>query len=273
MELRFWGVRGTCPVWGKATSRVGGHTPCVSIVSRKGDHVVIDAGTGIRSFGASLGSGKALRELECSIFFTHVHLDHVTGLPFFGPLFSPEPRITIFSPREPKVMRARLNRLMGRPFFPVSFDEAPAKKVFRRMGRAGVRVGALRVTACPVHHPQGAHAYRIFEGRSSFVYATDCEPIGPDGFDRRLARFASGADALVYDTMFTPEEYEAGRRGWGHGTWIDAAKTATAAGIGTLLFTHFNPDHTDRDLALMERKARKAFPDASCAHEGLRLRF
>jgi phosphoribosyl 1,2-cyclic phosphodiesterase len=271
MELRFWGVRGTCPVWGKSTSRIGGHTPCVSVFSKKGDVIVIDAGTGLRNFGASLGPpGK---DLELSVFFTHFHLDHVSGLPFFGPLFSPRTRTAIFSARPAARVRSLLNRFMGRPLFPVAFDETPAKKRFRRIGRAGVRIGGLRISACPVHHPQGAVAFRVFEGRSSFVYATDSEPVGPDGYDPRLARFAAGAEALIYDTMFTPEEYAAGRKGWGHGTWDSAVRTATAAGVETLLFTHFNPDHSDRDLALVERKARKAFPDASCAYEGLRLRF
>jgi phosphoribosyl 1,2-cyclic phosphodiesterase len=273
MELRFWGVRGTCPIWGKSASRIGGHTPCVSVTSRRGDLVVIDAGTGIRGFGASLRALRGGRELRCSLLLTHFHLDHIGGLPFFGPLFSPETRVAFFSAHAPAESRHRLNRLMGRPYFPVSLDETPSEKTFRKIGRAGVRIGGLRVSACPVHHPQGAVAYRIAEGRSSFVYATDSEPLGPGGMDPRLARFAAGAGALIYDTTFTPEEYESGKKGWGHGTWVDAVRTATAAGVGTLLFTHFNPDHSDRDLALMERKARKAFPDASCAHEGLRLRF
>lgn len=273
MELRFWGVRGTCPIWVKSASRIGGHTPCVSVVSRRGDLVVIDAGTGIRNFGASLQTAKSGRDLRCSVLLTHFHLDHIGGLPFFGPLFSPEARVTIFSAYEPAETRKRLNRLMGRPYFPVSLDETPAKKAFRKIGRDGVRIGGFRVSACPVRHPQGAVAFRIAEGRSSFVYATDSEPAGPGGVDPRLVKFAAGADALVYDTMFTPEEYESGRRGWGHGTWAGAVRTATLAGVDTLLFTHFNPDHSDRDLALMERKARKAFPDASCAYEGLRLRF
>ena len=273
MELKFWGVRGTCPIWGKSASRIGGHTPCVSITSKRGDLVVIDAGTGIRNLGASLKAAKSGRDLRCSIFLTHFHLDHIGGLPFFEPLFSPEARVTFFSACEPAETRKRLSRLMGRPYFPVALDETPSKKAFRKIGRDGVRIGGLRVSACPVRHPQGAVAYRIAERRSSFVYATDGEPAGPDGFDPRLVKFAAGADALVYDAMFTPEEYEAGKSGWGHGTWIDAVRTATSAGVGTLLLTHFNPDHSDRDLALVERKARKSFPDASCAYEGLRLRF
>jgi phosphoribosyl 1,2-cyclic phosphodiesterase len=273
MELKFWGVRGTCPVPGKPASRIGGNTPCAAVVSRRGDLVVIDSGTGIRGLGASLAAGKGEGRIRCSIFLTHFHLDHITGLPFFSPLYRTDARVTFFSAYDPGETRRRLNRLMSPPFFPVSLDRTPATKTFRKIGRDGVAVGNLRVTACPILHPQGAHAFRVSEGRSSIVYATDGEPPGAGRADPRLVRFSAGADALVYDTMFTPEEYAAGRKGWGHGTWVDAVRTATAAGVETLLFSHFNPDHSDRDLALMERKARKSFPEASCAYEGLRLRF
>jgi len=273
MELRFWGVRGTCPVPRKPASRFGGNTPCVAVTSRRGDLAVIDAGTGIRVLGAALAQGPSGPAVTCSIFLTHFHLDHISGLPFFAPLFAPGSRLTFYSAFEPEETRRRLGRVMRPPFFPLSFDRTPAAKTFRRIGRDGAVVGGLRVTTCALSHPQGSNAYRIAEGRSSVVYATDGEPRGPAGFDPRLVRFAAGADALVYDTMFTPEEYAAGRRGWGHGTWADGVRTATSAGVETLLFSHFNPDHSDRELAQMERKARKAFPEASCAYESLRLRF
>jgi ribonuclease BN (tRNA processing enzyme) len=273
MELRFWGVRGTCAAPGRPASRFGGNTPCAAITSRRGDLLILDAGTGIRVLGNALRDGKGGPAVRCSIFLSHFHLDHVSGLPFFAPLLSPGTHLTFYSVREPGETRRLLGRLMGAPFFPVLFDRTPAKKTFRRIGRDGVTVGSLRLTACPLSHPQGSSALRISEGRSSVVYATDGEPTGPEGTDPRLVRFAAGADALIYDTMFTPEEYAAGRKGWGHGTWVDAVRTATAAGAGTLLLYHFHPEHSDRVIAGMERKARKAFPDASCAFEGLRMRF
>jgi ribonuclease BN (tRNA processing enzyme) len=273
MELRFWGVRGTCAAPGRPASKYGGNTPCAAVTPRRGHLLVLDAGTGIRILGNALRDGTGGPAVRCSIFLSHFHLDHVSGLPFFAPLFSAAAELTFYSVLDPAETRRRLGRLMGAPFFPILFDRTPARKTFRRIGRDGVTVGGLRVTACPLRHPQGSSAFRISERRSSVVYATDGEPGEAGEFDPRLVRFAAGADALIYDTMFTPEEYADGRKGWGHGTWQDAVRTATAAGVGTLLLYHFHPEHSDRTIALMERKARKAFPDASCAYEGLRLRF
>lgn len=269
MELQFWGVRGSFPLAGRAVSKIGGNTPCASVTSAAGDVLIIDAGTGIRALGDALIAGRKTGPLCLSLLFTHFHLDHVQGLPFFAPLLLVDAEIRFYSAADPEDMKGYLGRLMGKPYFPMPFDRTPAMKSFHKIDGAGTKCGPVMVSSCPLHHPQGSVAYRLEENGAAVVFATDTEPDG-GRLDERLATFAKNA-CLVYDAMFTPEEYASGKQGWGHSTWLEGAKLAGAAGASSLLLSHFNPDHSDRDVLGLERRARRIFPAAACAREGRRM--
>jgi len=270
MELQFWGVRGTFPAARRPGSKIGGNTPCTEVASSAGDIIVIDAGTGIRALGDDLISNRSAKPLGLSVLFTHFHIDHVQGLPFFAPLLLVDADITFYSAIDPEDVKGHLARLMGKPYFPMPFDKTPAAKSFRRIDENGVRIGPVRVTACPLHHPQGAVAYRLEEDGTAVVIATDTEPDGGP-LDERLVKFAEGASCLVSDATFTPEEYAAGKKGWGHSTWRDGATLAGAANVARHFLSHFNPDHSDRTILGLERQARRVFPRTVCAREGMRL--
>jgi ribonuclease BN (tRNA processing enzyme) len=275
MKIEFHGVRGTFPVSGKAFARYGGKTHCLRVVSRRGDAVIVDAGTGIRGLGEELagaagdGKGRGIGRLELHILLSHFHLDHVIGLPFFAPLYSPRAVINFHSPWPASVVRARLAGLMGGPYFPVPFGKTPSIKRFHKLGPAGTMMGGLKVTALQVNHPGGACAYRIDEGDTAVVIATDTEPdAGP--FDRALVEFSRGAACLVYDSTFSPAELRR-RRGWGHSTWLRAVRLADAAGVGLLVLSHHGPDHNDRRVGSMLVRARRLFPRVKAAREGMTL--
>jgi phosphoribosyl 1,2-cyclic phosphodiesterase len=270
MDLTFWGVRGTCPVYRRANFRVGGNTPCASFTTARGEWIIIDAGTGIFELGRRLAAVRP-RPKRLSIFFTHFHLDHVQGLPFFEPLRDPGTEIVFYSAAEPRDLRAHLGRLMGAPFFPVAFEATASKKEFRVLDGRTIRLGGAAVSACPLNHPQGALAYKIEEGGAGVVFATDTEPPS-GGVDGWLAEFAREADVLVCDATFTPREY-AGRRGWGHGTWRDGANLAAAARVKRLLLSHFSGWHSDREIRAIERRARAVFAPSRAAREGMKLSF
>ena len=271
MELTFWGVRGTTPIIRKPASVFGGNTPCAALSISGGSLIVVDAGTGFHDLGRRLAAAKR-GPVRMSILITHFHLDHLQGLPFFDPLYDSSTEIVFYSAAEPDVLREHLGRLMGNPFFPVAFEATASRKRFRKVGGRRIRIGGAAVSACPLNHPQGCVAYKIEEGGASIVFATDTEHPG-EGVDGWLLEFARGASCLIYDATFTPREYEAGKQGWGHSTWREGARLAAAAGVGRLVLSHFNREHADGDIRMIERLARRAFPATGAAREGLRLVF
>ena len=270
MDVQFWGVRGTFPSPGKDKTRHGGHTPCASVLSKSGEIIVVDAGTGIKDFGDCLARERGGQPLRVTLLLTHFHLDHVFGFPFFAPLFMPESEITVYAPVPPEETERYLGGLVAGRYFPVELFETGSRKIYRELPADGLELGGVRVSHVHLHHPQGSVAYRFEEGGKSIVFATDTEH--PDEeLDHDLADLSAGAEHLVYDATYTPDEYENGKRGWGHSTWLEGAKLAEAAGVGELLLSHLNPDHGDDLVDGLAASARERFRKTRAARQGLRL--
>jgi len=232
--------------------------------------LIIDAGTGIRGLGGMLKTEDNRKTLHISLLLTHFHLDHVLGLPFFEPLFSPDAEIVFYSFLEPEETAGNLRRLFSSGLFPVELDQTRSKKIFKKVEADGISVGGIKITTCPLFHPQGSVAYKLETESRSVVFATDTEH--PEtGIDERLAAFAAGASCLIYDATFTPEEYESKYRGWGHSTWQEGTKLARRAAVRKLLLSHFNPDHSDQKIRDILRLARQEFRRTDCAREGMRF--
>jgi phosphoribosyl 1,2-cyclic phosphodiesterase len=269
MELEFWGVRGTAPAPGAAWARYGGHTMCSSVRVGPGEYIVIDAGTGLRELGDRIMAEGDERDIRVDLLLTHFHLDHITGFPVFAPLFSPRTSLVVHSPAGGRDTESALAGLMACPYFPLELGRTAARKEFRGFA-PGTFNGGIKITSCPLHHPQGSVAYRLEAGPTSLVLATDTEH--PEtGIDERLAAFARGAEYLVYDAMFTPAEYEAGKKGWGHSTWLAGTALAAGAGAGHLVLAHLNPAHTDDAVDRIVGAARERFPATLAAAQGLKL--
>jgi phosphoribosyl 1,2-cyclic phosphodiesterase len=267
MRVEFWGVRGTAPASGKNFVKYGGHTPCAAVESEAGDIVIVDAGTGIRRLGDSLMARSGSGALEIHLFLTHFHLDHVIGLPFFAPIYSARTRITFYSPILLKEAEKWLSGLMTGRYFPVGFRETASRKDFQRIEEESFSIGKLKIFTCPLNHPQGSVAYKIAEKENAIVFATDTEP-PEDGKDEQLAGFIRGAACFVCDATFSPEEYSR-RQGWGHSTWQHGTDLAREAGARKLLLSHLNPEHDDRRVDEMVRRARREFRLTAAAREGL----
>ncbi len=271
MKVEFWGVRGSAPVSGRNYVKYGGHTPCAAVESSTGALVVMDAGTGIKKLGERLAGHMRAGEFELFLFLTHFHLDHVIGLPFFAPLYSPQVTIHFFSAAPPRETEKYLSGLMLGRYFPVAFRETASKKVFHRVGDEMISVGKLKISSCPLNHPQGSVAYKVEEKDARVVFATDTEPL-EQGMDERLAGFIHGVEYFICDATFTPREYRL-RQGWGHSTWLEGTKLARHAGVRHLVLSHLNPDHTDGRIDEMVRQAQREFRTTAAAREGLSLKF
>ncbi|MEZ4367556.1 MAG: MBL fold metallo-hydrolase [Kofleriaceae bacterium] len=266
LTVSFLGVRGSMATPGPATAGAGGNTSCVEVTC--GDtRVVLDAGTGLRGLGDRL---IARGPTETTILLSHLHWDHIQGLPFFVPLYVPGNRIDIVSgPSGVMPLEAALRRQMAAPFFPVEFDEvAPQVRARDVRPRDRFTVGEVRVTVARLNHPDPVYGYRLDAGGRSVVYATDTEHFAC--VDPALRQLADGADVLIYDAQYTPEEYP-GKVGWGHSTWAAGAELARAAGVGQLVLFHHDPRRTDGQLAELEARAAAAQPGTIAAREGLVL--
>lgn len=272
MELRFWGVRGTFPVSDRNIRKYGGNTPCASLRLRGGEILIVDAGTGLKKLGERLLEEHRGKRFQISLFLTHFHLDHIIGFPFFGPLFSPNFSIDVFAHCSSEETEYYLKGLMAGRYFPLKFEETPSKKTIRSLDKEPLRIATVEVFSCPLHHPQGSVALKFQEGENSAVFATDTEH-PEDGCDEKLASFARESEILVYDAMFTPEEYEKGRKGWGHSTWLAGTKIAQRANVQNLYLSHFNPDHPDDLVDEIVASAKKEFPCSYGAREGLVIKL
>ena len=268
LSIKFWGVRGSIPAPGTSTVRFGGNTSCVEV--RSGDDLCIfDMGSGLRALGQSFGPKPA----KASMFLSHYHWDHIQGLPFFGPAYNPGSTIDIYGPvRDGRDVRNILSGQMVAPYFPVTIDAFRAKLGFHTItGGQTVMVGKLAVRADELHHPNGVLAFRIECDGKSVVYATDTEH--GTAADEALVSLARGAEALVYDAMYTEDEYRKGKTGWGHSTWVAGLRLCEQAGCKRLVLFHHEPTRNDDALEALVGEASAHGDRAVVAREGETLTF
>lgn len=248
---------------GPATVQYGGNTSCVELAGAD-DVILFDGGTGIRGAGVDIAATR--RGASIHLFLTHFHWDHIQGIPFFAPLFDESNHVTIYSSGYSAALAESLRGSMRAPYFPVDFDIFSARVNLVDLGTGPAVVGGISVRPFEVNHPQGACAYNVECGGARFIYAPDREH-GDARLDGIFLQQARGATALVTSAQYTPDEYES-HRGWGHSTWLESARVARAAAVGSLLLFHHDPSHSDDVLRRIEHEARREFADTFMAKEG-----
>ncbi len=267
VSVTFWGTRGTIPVPGAGTARFGGNTSCVSIRDDAGHGIILDAGTGIRELGNRLRQAPSLDRLD--LFLSHVHWDHIQGLPFFSPMYADGQEIHIHGPSPHGVpLETVLERQLDPAVYPVPRTARSARLSVREL-QAGtvVEVPGFRVQSCTLSHPGGALGYRVAPtaGGPAVAYLTDNE-LGaggaarvPAGWRQELTEFVRGASLLIHDGMYTPSLGEA-RQGWGHSSALEAVALAADGGVHQIALFHHDPEHDDAQIDALLAVARAAAP-------------
>jgi phosphoribosyl 1,2-cyclic phosphodiesterase len=266
MYIRCWGSRGSVPVSGKEYIKYGGDTTCIEIRSQENDLIIIDSGTGIRRLGE-----KLIKENEenITLLYTHFHLDHIAGFPFFKPVYKKGTTINILSKSFNKpTVKTIFDLFMGRPFFPVQLEDKDIKAqiLFKEINKQVFNIGSITVSTIPLSHPRDSGlGFRFEENGKSFVFLTDNElghrHKGGATFNEYI-EFCKDADLLIHDAEYEQKEYhkllKSSEGHWGHSTVSDVVHLAIEARVKQLGLFHINAMRTDELVDKMVIRAKES---------------
>jgi phosphoribosyl 1,2-cyclic phosphodiesterase len=263
MRVRFWGTRGSVPTPGPTTVRYGGNTSCVELRTDSGAFFIFDSGTGIRELGLQLARQGG--PVSAHLMLGHTHWDHISGFPFFSPAFVPGNHLLIYGARDlDRPLRDVLAGQMHYTYFPVPLGTLRADIDFRELEEGALEIEGATVRTHYLNHTAVCMGYRIEADGASVAYVTDHEPysvvgngarVGFRGADRRLIDFVRGADLLIQDAQYTPDEYAA-HRGWGHGSTDYVTDVGVESGARRVALFHHEPTHADDDIDRMVEYCR-----------------
>lgn len=290
LRIKLYGVRGSYTPTKGFRSKIGVNTICIR--ADIGEHTIIfDAGTGIINCGSEIQQeltriSQPPEKYRLHLFFSHLHLDHLEGFPYFPPAYDNRCEIHFLSPRilNWTVERA-FTQLIHPPLFPLDFGELAFQRHFHQIAEnLVVYFNDTGFIQKPVNEPMaenwllkistmrnflhpkgGSYSFRLEtpEGKSA-VFAYDTE--GFIGGDQRLIAFAKNADLLFHDAQYTTDEYPQ-NQGYGHSTYQMACEVASLANVGKLMLIHHDPNHCDEDLMNIQNRAQKLFSNAFVAVE------
>jgi phosphoribosyl 1,2-cyclic phosphodiesterase len=276
VAITFHGVRGSTPCTGPEFERYGGHSSCVVLEADGQAPILFDLGTGLRRYGLScegLFHGTAL--------LSHLHWDHVQGLPFFLPLHYEGATLDVYGPRQADgPLGDVFAKMMCPPFFPIRPNDLPGEVRFHDTADDDFPVGLAKVRSRWVRHVGPTLGFRVESNGTSVAYlpdhgpgtiVTDADDYVPPG----VLELCDGVDVLIHDAQHTLEEYEP-KRHWGHCTVEYAVHVAHEAGVKHLVLFHHDPLHGDEDMDRIagdagELAASVGVPEITVARDGLEL--
>lgn len=274
MQVSFYGVRGSTPCAGETTARYGGNTASVVITDDEHDPILLDLGTGLRYFGATCDPAVAF---SGHALVTHLHWDHVQGLPFAAPMLRAGDKVAVYGPSHDGVgFPEAFDQLMRPPFFPVRACELPATLTFSTLQPGMHDIAGAKVTALHVPHTDTTFGYRIERDGFVVAYISDHQqPADAEQVAANVLELCVGADLLIHDAQYTATEF-ALKSTWGHCTVDYALTVAARAGVKTLVLFHHDPSHDDDQLddllaAAVIEGGRLGIGEVIAAHEGLAI--
>lgn len=274
MKVACLGARGSIPSPGAEFLGVGGHTCCLALAPQSGEYeLVLDAGTGIRELSRLLGGAP----YQGTVVLTHLHWDHVIGLPFSRALVNPGAQVRLCVPAagDPAEL---LERMISPPFFPVTIGDLPGEWRIEPLAEGSIEVGGLTVTAREIPHGGGrTFGLRVDEGTASIAYLPDHDPRiagpGPEGLgvaSEAALALARDVDLLVHDSHWSAPEID-GRPTAGHASAEFALALARAANARRLWLFHHHPDRTDEAVRALASSLEHLGIDVAIARSGLEV--
>ena len=278
-HVNFWGVRGSTPCDGHQFDRYGGNTSCVEIATPDHRPVVLDLGTGLRNYGDALVREDRVAGYRADVLLTHLHWDHIQGLPFFAPMAMGGGTLAVYGPEQRGISLGDAFRgVMCPPYFPIFPEDLRGDVTFQGVAGDDFACNGAKVRSRWVRHTDPTLGFRVEVGGISVAYLPDhgpgTAPDDPDDFiPDDVLELCDGVDLLVHDAQHTADEYEI-KRSWGHCTINYAIHVAREAGARRLALFHHCPTHGDDRLDTILRDARDHVarlggPEVFAAYDGL----
>ncbi|HEX8802791.1 MAG TPA: MBL fold metallo-hydrolase [Acidimicrobiales bacterium] len=275
LNVSFYGTRGSTPCPCEMNRRYGGNTSCVALESPGHDPIILDLGTGLRFFGETQARDGTFRG---SALVTHLHWDHVQGLPFFTPILAPGARLDIYGPPQGgSTLSEAFHKFISPPFFPVTVEELYGQMSFTDVARDDIELDGAKVRVRDVPHVGTNNGYRVEMGGGSVAYLADHQ-MPHDGSHTvadDVLELCDGVDVLIHDAQYTRAEF-AMKSHWGHCTVDYALFVAREAGAKRLVMFHHDPARDDDQLdALLaqvrDQAAGTSVSEVVAAYEGLTI--
>ncbi|HAM01017.1 MAG TPA: MBL fold metallo-hydrolase [Acidimicrobiaceae bacterium] len=278
LRVGFYGVRGSCPCSGEQYVRYGGNTSCVSVEVGGEAPIVLDLGTGLRPLGHELEERFGLdAPIQLTAFLTHLHWDHIIGLPFCRPLLRLGGTMEVYGPPQGDTPLCEvIDRVVVPPFFPVQVKELHGSITFSEVADDVVAVGSAKVTVRRVPHVGTTLGFRIEANGNSVAYVSDHQaPNDLTTVSSAVLELCDGADLVIHDAQYTDAEF-AEKATWGHSTVAYAVRVAAESGARHLVLYHHDPLHGDTEMDRLVDEACSAagasrLDAVTAAAEGLSL--
>ena len=256
-------MRGSCPSASQETARYGGNTSSVLVEAAGQPPVLLDLGTGVASFGRQWRAGKAFAG---AALVSHLHFDHVLGLPFFEPINRPGAHLDVYGPLQPDGSLAdAFAALVRPPYFPLHLRDLQGDVAFIEISNDCFSIGRFQVVSRLVPHLGPTLGYRLECDGKVVAYISDHQPPAElEEVADAVLELCEGVDLLIHDAQYTRSEFIA-KSNWGHSSVDYAVLVATEAGARQLCLFHHDPSHGDEQLDEMLQSVRPAAQAAGVA--------
>lgn len=277
MDVTFFGVRGSTPCSSDAVKRYGGNTSCVAIERPGREPIIFDLGTGLRFFGVQRVHDEPFRG---HALLSHLHWDHVQGIPFFTPLLCEGARLDVHGPpQEHLSLEEAVRCFVAPPYFPVGIEQLPCEIVFHEVDGETFHIDDAEVRSTLVPHIGPTLGFRVTVEGVSIAYVSDHQQpgVGAREVDPEVVDLCEGVDLLIHDAQFDDLEFSM-RSDWGHCTVDYAVEVAARAGVKALALFHHDPSHSDAHLDELlgdasTKAAARGVHEVIAAHEGLTISY